>query len=218
MRSLVCGLSLCLLAAAFAADRPALPPGPGPVIPDAARNPAWSLLLSRLAPQRARQSQFTERRFFPFRSAPVVLTGVVRIDPQRGLSLAYLTPDVRTLIIDAQGALLRDDRGRSRAMPADSRVQAATMALVSVLRFDLADLQRHFVLRGQRLDSAWQLTLEPKDPALAPGLSTLLVAGTGERLDRIDLIKSASQRIEITLRDTDDGAIFPPAALARYFR
>jgi len=211
-------LWFALAAAGWAADAPPLPLSPGPEIADAVHDPVWSGLLARLAPQRARQSRFTELRFFPFRRTPVVLTGVVRIDPERGLSLAYLTPEVRTLIIDRQGTILRDDRGRDHPMPSDSRVQATTAALVSVLHFDLADLQRHFRLRGQQQGAAWRLTLEPRDAALAPGLSTLVVTGDGERLDRIDLIKSATQRIEIMLRGTDDDVIFPPEVLARFFR
>jgi hypothetical protein len=209
-------LGLVLAVPAWAANPPAL--SPGPLIPDAAHDPVWSVLLSRLAPNRARDSLFTERRYFPFRTTPVTLTGEVRIDPGRGLSLAYLTPEVRTLIIDRQGTLLRDERGRDHPMPADNRVQAATTALVSVLRFDLTELEKNFVLRGQRADPAWQLTLAPRDPALTPGLSTLVINGEGERLKRIDLVKSASQRIEITLGEPDDGVIFSAAVLARYFR
>jgi hypothetical protein len=194
------------------------PAGPGPVIADAAHDPAWSALFAQLAPVRPRQSAFTEERFFPFRRRPVVLTGVVRIDPGRGLSLAYLTPEVRTLIIDRQGLLLRDSRGREEPAPADSRMQAATTALVSVLRFDLPELERDFILRGQRLGARWHLTLTPRQPELAAGLRTLIVRGEDGQLSQIELLRGRDQRILITLRGTADPARFTPAEIARYFR
>jgi hypothetical protein len=214
-------LSRCLFllattaAGAFAAD---LPVGPATLLADPAHDSAWTALFARLSASKTRQSQFEERRFFPFRRAPVVLKGEIRIVPERGLSLRYLEPDRRILIVDDKGLLMRDDEGHERAAPSDSRAQAVTAALVNVLRFDLPALQKSFVMYGRHEGSAWVLGFVPRDPALAGMIGTLFVSGEQTRLDRIEMTKSATQRIEIVISNTREDVIFPGDVLERFFR
>ncbi len=187
-------------------------------LPDPARDPAWRELVDRLAPNKTRQSAFEERRYFPFRKAPVVLTGEIRIVPEVGMSLRYLTPEERVMIVDEQGLLFRDRAGREQPAPEDSRAQAATAALVNVLRFDLAKLQREFVIHGRRDGAAWTLAFVPREPAFAQLLGVLTVAGEDHRLRRIEMVKSPSQRIEIDIRDTREDVLFTGDTYRRFFR
>jgi hypothetical protein len=189
-----------------------------PVIADAAHDPVWRDLLAQLAPTKARQSSFEERRYFPFRAGAVVLTGEIRTEPSHGLSLRYLTPDERVLIADEKGLLMRDAVGRERTPPADARAQAAMTALVNVLRFDLPELQKTFTLRGRRDGEGWTLQFVPADPALAAALGTLTLSGEALRLRKIELTRSASQRIEISVIETHENVIFTGETLKRFFR
>jgi len=148
----------------------------------------------------------------------VVLKGEIRIAPGRGLSLRYLEPEHRVLIVDGQGLLMRDDEGHERAVSSDSRAQAITSALVSVLRFDLPALQKSFVIYGHREGPAWVLGFVPRDPALAEMIGMLLVNGEQARLDRIELSHSATQRVEILISGTRENVIFPGDVLERFFR
>lgn len=199
----------------------ALPPGlvaPETVLTNPERDPAWRELVAKLAPTKTRQSSFEERRYFPFRKAPIVLQGEIRIVPELGLSLRYLEPEPRILIVDAKGLLMRDAEGRERTPPADSRAQAATSALVHVLRFDLGALQKEFAVHGRRDGSAWALAFVPRDPAFANLLGALVVSGERDALRKIEMIKSPTQRIEITVRDTKEDVIFTGDTLRRFFR
>lgn len=213
-------LHCCLFlgAAAMATAAEDLAIGPGTLLADPAHDPAWTELFSRLAASKTRQSQFEERRFFPFRTTPVILKGEIRIAPGRGLSLRYLEPDQRILIVDAKGLLMRDDEGHDRAAPSDSRAQAVTAALVSVLQFDLPALQKSFVMYGRHEGNSWMLGFVPRDPALANMIGTLLVSGEQTRLDRIEMTKSAKQRIEILVSGTREDVIFPGDVIGRFFR
>jgi hypothetical protein len=161
---------------------------------------------------------FEERRYFPFRKTAVVLKGEIRIVPERGLSLRYLEPEKRILIVDTRGLLMRDEEGRERAAPSDGRAQAVTSALVSVLRFDLAALQQSFEVHGRREGAAWTLAFVPRDPALGEMIGNLVVSGMEGRLERIEMIKSATQRIEISISETKEDVIFTGAVLDRFFR
>lgn len=223
-------LRLCLLflACAFAPAAPgataaeAAPPHPLATpeteLRDPARDPAWQELFARLTAQKTRQSKFEERRYFPFRSAPVVLTGEIRIVPERGLSLRYLAPDPRVLIVDAQGVLLREADGRNRAMPDDARAKAATSAIGNVLRFDLGALQRDFAVHGRRDGAAWSLGFVPRAETLRTALGLLVVSGTGATLQKIEMIRSPTQRIEVLVSDTEEDVLFTGDTLVRFFR
>jgi hypothetical protein len=195
-----------------------LPLGTDTLLTNPAQDPQWSELFAQLAPNRNRQSQFEERRYFPFRKTPVVLKGEIRIIPDRGLSLRYLEPESRILIIDSKGLLMRDDTGRERAAPSDSRAQAVTSALVSVLRFDLPTLEKSFQVHGRREGEAWTLAFVPIEPALAELIGVLAVTGRGGRIDRIEMVKNANQRIEISITGTKENVIFPGDVLQRFFR
>jgi len=182
---------------------------------DPAQDPGWQDLFRRLAPVKNREVPFTEERYFPFRRTPVVLAGVVRIVPSRGLSLEYRAPESRIVVVDAQGVLVREGAGQ-RAAPDDRRAQAATTALGAVLRFDPAELARDFELSGDRQEGGWTLILTPRDPALAASLHSIAVSGSQSHLSRIEL--NAGLRIEIFLGPAVEGAAFTAADLARYFR
>lgn len=218
-------LALALAGGAVAAlGAPAAEPPPHPLttpetaLREPARDPAWQELFARLAAQTTRQSNFEERRYFPFRREPVVLKGEIRIVPGRGLSLRYVSPEPRVLIVDAQGVLLREGDGRERPMPNDARAQAAATALVSVLRFDLGALQRDFAVHGRRDGEMWSLGFVPRPAALAQAVGLLVVSGEGLTLQKIEMIKSPTQRIEIRVSGTEEDVLFTGDTLARFFR
>jgi hypothetical protein len=191
---------------------------PQTLLADPMRDPVWKELFEKLAPNKTRQSTFEERRYFPFRKTPVVLKGEIRIVPDVGLSLRYLEPEPHVMIVDAKGLLVRGADGRERAAPSDSRAQAATSALVNVLRFDFAALQQQFTVHGRRDEKTWSLAFVPKDPTFAELLGILTVAGEGNRLTRIEMIKSPTQRIEIAIGDTIEDVLFTGDTLRRFFR
>lgn len=187
-------------------------------IANPADDPEWRDLFAELSKPRARVSQFEERRHFPFREKPVLLTGEIRLLPGRGLSLHYLEPKSQTLIVDSKGVLMRDDRGRQRSAPADNRAQAATSALFQILQFDVPGLQSTFEIRGNRDGATWTLTFTPKQSSLADTIGSVRVQGHDLQLDRIELNRADNQRIEILLRQTLNDVIFPDDVIKRFFR
>lgn len=215
-----------LLVAGLCAAEPTLPATglpPGLVAPetrleDPRSDAAWRALFDRLATPKTRQSRFEERRFFPFRREPTVLQGEIRMVPDLGLSLRYLQPEERVIIVDGKGVLMRDAEGRERAAPDDSRARAATSAMVHVLRFDLPALQKEFAVHGRREGDAWSLAFVSRDASFANLLGVLVVSGEKLELRKIEMIKSANQRIEISIKETTEGVLFTGDTLRRFFR
>jgi outer membrane lipoprotein-sorting protein len=188
------------------------------LIADPVNDPVWKEVFARLAPEKTRRSKFVERRIFPFRTTPILLTGEIRISPDRGLSIHYLGEKPQIVIIDQKGVLMRDERGQQRTAPADPRADAATAALFQVLRFDLPALAKSFTIHGRREGEAWFLGFEPRDPVVSNLIGSVIVQGVGGRVDKISMVRSEKQRIEISISDTKEDVTFEPEELKRFFR
>jgi len=204
-------LMLCLLAPPSAAE----PLAAGPEIVRGENDADWQPLFTALAGQGAVFSQLTERRWFKVRKQPVVLTGEVRLAPEHGLSLHY---EDRTVIVDAQGVLLRDARGRTRVVKPDGRTPAVITWLLPILRFDLSALETSFRVHGARSANDWRLDFVPRDAADASAVGSIVVQGTGDAITRIDLRPKGDLRIEILIGTTRTGVTFSAEDEQRFFR
>ena len=178
----------------------------------------WKDLAAALAANGNVAAPFTENRYLPFKKIPVVFAGNMRLSPERGLSLHYTTPQDQLMIVDAQGVLLRDGRGRQRELPNDPRAQAATTALLHVMRFDLPELSKNFDLYGLRESDNWQLVFEPRPGKLADVLTRLIVTGQNAEVKKLEMRKSALQRIEILIGDVRTQVTFTPEEIQKSFR
>lgn len=178
----------------------------------------WPALFASLRAQAPLQASFEETRYFPFKKTPAVLRGDIRFHPERGLSLHYTSPEDRLLVLDAAGGVLADAKGRRRELPSDPRAQGATNALLHVLRFDLDELSKNFVIDGTRDGPGWRLAFTPRPGPLASVLDPVIVTGLGSAVLTLELRKSDSQRIEIRIGETHARVTFTGEELARFFR
>jgi glycosyltransferase involved in cell wall biosynthesis len=179
--------------------------------------PAWSDLIGAFARNPDTTAYFSEQRFFPFKKEPVELRGEARVSTAHGLSLHYTTPDERTVILDDQGVLIRAPAGE-KAPLADPRAAAANAALLNVLRFDFAALEKDFELYGRRDGTDWTLGLVPRTETLRRSVGRITVAGKDATVSRIEIRRSAKQAIVITIAAPRSTAAFTPDELKQFFR
>jgi hypothetical protein len=183
----------------------------------AADDPAWTELSRVRRGQAAVTADFTEERRFAFRRAPTLLHGEARVSSDRGLSLHYSEPEDQTVIVDANGSLVRSASG-DLALPSDPRASAANFALLHLLRLDLPPLATAFELYGRHTGRGWTIVLVPREPDLRRTLGQITVEGEGPEVRRIELRRSATQRVEIHVEPPRSSAAFTPEELRRYFR
>ena len=213
-RTLLVALAL-VSAAVVHADRTDDLISPGNrIVPD---DPAWRGLSAGLRERTAVTAEFTERRFFPFKKSPTVLQGEVRVSAEHGLSLHYVHPDEHTVIIDGRGVLLRFATGDS-VPPAEPGGGAANDALLHALRLDLGPLAKTFDFYGSQAGAAWILALVPRAAELRQALGRITVEGDGAAVRRIELRRSAAQRVEISVEPPRPSAPFTGEEIRRFFR
>ncbi len=179
--------------------------------------PAWRDLVERFQRQPDTLADFEEARFFPFRKEPTRLRGEVRFSRQHGLSLHYLSPEERTVIMDDQGMTLREPSGRT-VPPPDPRANAANAAMRHILRFDFAAMERDFEVYGRRLGDAWSLALVPRAKSMRNAIGDMFVDGTGTAVQRIELRRSAKQHIDIVMSGLRPPQTFTADEVKRFFR
>jgi outer membrane lipoprotein carrier protein LolA len=180
-------------------------------------DPAWRDLAVQVGQRPDAVADFEEHRWFPFKKLPTVLKGEVRVSASHGLSLHYVEPQDRTVIIDERGLLLREG-GHDSTPPPDPRGAAANTAMLDLLRFDLAALARTFEIYGERKEEAWTLALVPQADALRHTLGQITVAGEKLVVRRIELRRSVTQRVEILVGPARPPAAFTAEELRRFFR
>jgi hypothetical protein len=212
------GIALLLMLVWADSGRPAAADSPGS--PEVRLEPStteWTDLVQAFAASPDVTAEFTERRFFSFKKAPTVLRGEVRVSRAHGLSLNYLEPEKRTVIVDDMGMLIRTESGQ-RSPSTDPRATAANQALLNILRFDFVALERAFELNGRREGTAWSLVLVPRATDLKRSTGVIAVAGDGAAIRRIEIRRGAKNSIEISIEPPRPPADFTPEEMARYFR
>jgi hypothetical protein len=148
----------------------------------------------------------------------MVLHGVLRTSPEKGVSLQYIDPVANVLVADTAGLIIRDQSGRSREISASSREGGAIASLLPIMRFDLPALFPRFVIRVRKSDLGWQFEFTTRDADAASSLGTITVAGAGTDVTHLEFKRSDSQRVEIEVGKTQTGVVFTPTEEARFFR
>lgn len=176
----------------------------------------WRARLAALATPRTLSAAFTESRFTPLKKKPVIVTGIVRIDRSRGLSLAYDQRRAPVVILDERGLLLRHPDGREQAAPPEAETDLRL--LHALFAFDLATLEKSYALAATAADDGgWALTFT-RLPDSKATYRELVLAGADARLTAITLAKTATLKTEIILDPPQVDPVFTAADLARYFR
>jgi hypothetical protein len=179
---------------------------------------AWTPLMSALAAKGSIEAAFTEQRWFSFRRDPIELSGEIRRDPELGLSLRYLAPEEKMMIIDDRGIVLRNARGWSRTLQPDARAPNSGEVLLRVLRFDWAGLARDFAVHAARSGGNWRFDFVPLAEAFAGQVGTITVRGRDEVVTHLTMNPAEGPRIEIEVGSTREDVTFTPEERRKYFR
>lgn len=190
----------------------------GPQLVPGENDAEWQPLLLALAGKGSVFATFTEQRWFSFRRDPVVLTGEMRMSPEHGLSLRYLKPDEKMMIVDSRGIVLRNARGWSRVLKPDPESMNTGDALLRVMRFDLDGLVRDFEVHAVGDQKAWRFDFVPRAKELNEKVGPITVWGAEEKVVRLEMKPEKGPRIEIAINSAQENVTFTTTELEKFFR
>ncbi|RKX33946.1 MAG: hypothetical protein DRP71_08695 [Verrucomicrobia bacterium] len=179
----------------------------------------WKTLVENLRERIPLRAIFLETRKLPFRKDPIVLTGILRLDAERGLSLCH--PDAEgspITVIDSNGMAMRSNQSDWQALPDRRSIRSVHTAIAALLVLDLRLLSEDFELIGELDRDNWQIQLSPKPGADTGRLRGLSIAGTPERVNRLGIDLGGNRSIVIKISSEESVPGFGPEEYARFFR
>lgn len=179
---------------------------------------AWQPLMAQLAAKGSIEAKFTERRWFSFRREPVVLSGEIRRSAELGLSLRYLEPDEKMMIVDDRGIVLRNARGRSRVLKPDDRGPNSGEVLLRVLRFDWEGMARDFAVHAGCSGAFWRFDFVPLTEEFAGQVGAITVWGKDTAVTHLEMNPADGPRIEIEIGRAREQVTFTPEEIRKFFR
>jgi outer membrane lipoprotein-sorting protein len=169
-----------------------------------AAEPALADVMRQLAAVPSARARFTETKQVALLKTPLVLTGTLRYERPNKLEKHVLTPyDERIAIVGSEVSVENKTRGRTQNLSAtsNSTLQALVESLRATLAGDLASLERHFDVAFEGTASEWAIVLVPRDAGTLALITRIRLAGTGDRLHRIDIDEAGGDRSEMSIQD-----------------
>ncbi len=194
---------------------------PETAVAPAALAARWDGVLGELARADWVRAPFREKRRFAIRKAPTILAGDLVLSRTHGLSLHYSSTAVTgwdLVIVDEQGLLLRDARGKELVPPGDPRAAGGQRALLDILRLDLDRLAAEFDLFAEGERAAWRLGLRARTTEARRAAVRVIIEGNAAAITRIVLDKPGAQEVEIEIGTPTVGAAADPDELRARFR
>jgi len=154
-------------------------------------------LMGSLARQAESAVRFAETRRSDVLREPLVSTGELRYRRPAHLERRVATPVVERYVIDGDRVTVeRGADARTLRLDAIPVLRVFIESIRATLAGDLEALRRHYAvtLSGTRED--WVLVLLPADPEVAELVTSVRIAGAGDRIRGMEVLERSGDRIE----------------------
>lgn len=142
--------------------------------------------------------RFTQRKYLAVLPQPLVSKGQFRFDRAQGLDWQISEPLASRLVFDHDGLKQLQNGETLWQVSGDQPVVAMIGQVISaVLSADWTTLARYFEISGQLASGQWQLSLTPKDNAMAQMLTRIDLAGR-QYLQTMTLFEANQDRTELS--------------------
>jgi hypothetical protein len=165
---------------------------------------AWDLpaLMTEMARVEESRARFVETRHIALLTRPLELKGSLSYERPHRLAKHVLSPVDELLTVDRETlTVVNRTTGEQRLI--SLREQPAAGALVASVRAtlagDLAELERHYRAELSGARSAWRLRLEPRNPQVKRAVESVVLAGAGARIGRIEALEASGDRSVMTI-------------------
>lgn len=144
---------------------------------------------------------FTQTRHLAALSRPLISTGTLVVDRDRGVLWQVKKPLTLTFVLGPAGIFEVDGAGKRKGQASREAPMVAQMGRIvqSLLKGQWRGVEEHFTVRGTGTPQRWEITLDPR-PATAPFIRQVKVQG-GAFLEKIRVEEPAGDRMELAFRE-----------------
>ena len=173
-------------------------------LPAYAAEPAWGLqeLMIDLGRVKQAKGTFLEKKYLKMLNAPLESSGQLIYTAPYRLEKLTLSPKPESMVVD-QDTLTVEMRGRKRSLQIQDYpvLWAFVESIRGTLKGDLSALQQfyHVKLEGSR--QAWQLQLQPTEKKMMALIQTIVIRGSKDRLNAIEISEADGDRSVMTVID-----------------
>lgn len=141
---------------------------------------------------------FSETRTSGLLNEPLEITGELRLGEDQVLERKTLTPFVETQTLAADYVEVRQPNGRRRRFSLDRAPELAALreVLLAVMSGDTSPLFEDFSMTAGGQPDDWSLELRPRADRIAEKLSAMVMSGSDQHLDGLELILTNGERIQ----------------------
>ncbi|MED5261132.1 MAG: LolA-related protein [Myxococcota bacterium] len=179
-------------------------PAEDTIQPAASPTPGVQLewLMDRLASRPGMRVAFRESRHLAVLSDPIHSEGLMFFSPPGDLARYTLRPVRSSVIVRGDRVFLEDATGSQSFDLASSDVARGLVGIFGVLlRGDLAELRRRYVLDFRGSGDSWALELRPRSRTLQHIIERIEVKGRGAELTRMATFEANGDRTVLVFED-----------------
>ncbi len=160
--------------------------------PQAVAQPAaWGLLslMHDLAQVRSASARFTERSTMPMLGAPLLSSGVLSYVAPDYVRKTTASPLPEDFVLDHDKVTMTSgavQQPQTFSLTEAPQIGGLVEGVRATLAGDLPTLERIYRVRLTGSAAKWQLLLRPRDTGLGRFLTSMLITGSGNRIDAID--------------------------------
>ena len=171
-------------------------------LPAYAVEPAWGLAELMIDLGRVKQAKgtFVEKKYMKLLSAPLQSSGQLNYTAPYRLEKITLAPKPESMVVD-QDMLTIEMRGRKRSLQIQDYpvLWAFVESIRGTLKGDLSALQQFYKVKLDGARQAWQLQLLPTERKMATLIQSIVISGSKDRLNTIDITEADGDRSVMTV-------------------
>jgi outer membrane lipoprotein-sorting protein len=173
-------------------------------LPAAAQEEPWDFarLMGELAQVQTSRARYSEVKRVAVLQKPLQLSGTLLYERPARLEKRQTLPSTEVISVD--GDLLTVEReGKTQRISLQNAPLVA--ALVESLRATLAgdgtELERLYSVRVEGTKQRWTLKLTPREVEVAGVVKSVLIAGSGSRIARLEILEPGGDGSVMTIRE-----------------
>ncbi|MGB0372275.1 MAG: LolA family protein [Opitutales bacterium] len=178
----------------------------------------WEALFKSLPETASVEARFEEWRHSLLRDRPSYLKGVLRFDSELGVSLNYVEPSDRTIIIYEDSVAMRNSDGETSSLPDSERYNWIPNLIGTIFSFDLESWKGGFLLKDYSLEEeVWTAVIEPKEDTGRDQIREVKLIGDAVYVTEMEMRMKGGKRVNIKVASAEKNIAFSSEVKELYF-